>query len=308
MMPGITGFQVCETLKANPETKNIEVIFVTAAVASSDELKGLGLGAVDYIHKPFSIPIVQSKVALHLERIQHKRELELKNAALEEITRLREDIERLTRHDLKTPLNALIGYPQLLLLDNNLTAEQRGYLEQMLEAGNEMLNMINNSLDLFKMETGRYLFRAEPVELIAIIERINRDLRMLTEPYNIKIQMQVEDAEQNGFRVLAENNLVYSLFANLIRNAIEACAVNDIITVTLHYEMNDGVVAITNPGTVPESVRDTFFEKYSTAGKNHGTGLGTYSAKLMAETQNGSIAMTTNNQETCITVRLPAVH
>jgi sensor histidine kinase regulating citrate/malate metabolism len=94
--------------------------------------------------------------------------------------------------------------------------------------------------------------------------------------------------------------------ANLIRNALEACcSVGDTVSIVISCENNEGIISVTNPGTVPESIRDIFFEKYATAGKVCGTGLGTYSARLMAETQNGKITMTTNSQETCITVKLP---
>ncbi len=309
MMPDMDGFEVCETLKANPKTQDIEIVFVTAAVNQTDELKGLSLGAVDYIHKPFAIPLVQAKVALHLERARNKKELRLKNAALEENAKLREDIERMTRHDLKNPLNALMGYPQLLLLDDNLNAEQRDYLEQMLRAGNEMLNIINNSLDLFKMETGRYQYRPNTLDMVTLIQEISRDLRMLLQEHQTHINIQVEnqdDPENQSFLILAEQSLCYSLFANLIRNAIEASSLNDTIAVVMRYDNNDAVISITNSGTVPESIRNTFFAKYSTAGKPHGTGLGTYSAKLMTETQNGSIKMSTDSEKTCLTVRLPA--
>lgn len=311
MMPEMNGFQVCETLKSNPLTQHIDIIFLTAAVAEADELKGIGLGAVDYIHKPFSIPVVQTKVALHLERAQHKKNLQLKNAALEEIVKLRDDIERITRHDLKTPLNAIIGYPQLMQLDDNLTDEQREYLEEILRAGNEMNNMINSSLDLFKMETGRYHYQPDWIDLSLVIKAILRDLKPLIEQHGVIINVyphqfiEQQARQSDNFSVLAEKNLSYSLFANLIRNAIEACTANDTIRIAMSYESDYGVISITNPGSVPEAIRDRFFEKYVTAGKAQGTGLGTYSAKLMATTQKGSIAMTTNAQETCITVRLP---
>jgi DNA-binding response OmpR family regulator len=308
MMPEMNGFEVCKALRENPKTHDIEIIFVTAAVTHNDELKGLELGAVDYIHKPFSIPLVQAKVALHLERANSKKELQLKNAALEENIRLRDDIERITRHDLKTPLNALMGYPQLILLDDNLTEEQHGYLEEMLRAGNEMLNIINNSLDLFKMETGTYQYTPQLVDMVEVIKTIVRDLRMLTKTHGVKIKVLVENQEQDdnqSFIVYAERDLSYSLFANLLRNAIEACVSGHLIVVNMTHENNEGVISMTNPGSVPEEIRDSFFEKYTTAGKKYGTGLGTYSAKLMATTQKGTISMATNSEETCITVRLP---
>jgi CheY-like chemotaxis protein len=295
MMPGMDGFQVCERLKNNPKTKDIEIIFVTAAISQEDELKGLALGAVDYIHKPFSTPIVQAKVALHLERIANKK--------------LREDIEQLTRHDLKTPLNAVLGYPQMMLLDDSLSTEHREYLEEILSAGQQMLHLVNHSLDLFKMEKGIYQYAPRPLDMALVIQRVVKDLQTVIQEHTVNINMLLEGQEYNGeqsFLVLAEMSLTYSLFANLIRNAIEACSANDTITIAICYENNQVVVAITNPGTVPAEIRATFFDKYATAGKFGGTGLGTYSAKLMTVTQNGTIAMTTNEQETCLTVKLPA--
>jgi sensor histidine kinase regulating citrate/malate metabolism len=133
---------------------------------------------------------------------------------------------------------------------------------------------------------------------------------MLQQEHQIAIKIQVEnqdDNENQSFPILAEQSLCYSLFANLIRNAIEAASHNDTIAVAMRYENNQGVISITNPGSVPESIRDTFFAKYSTAEKPHGTGLGTYSAKLMAETQKGSIKMSTDSEKTCLTVRLPTI-
>ena len=304
MMPEMNGFQFCETLKNNPKTQDIEVIFVTAAVAQSYELKGLELGAIDYIYKPFSIPIIQAKITQHLERLNYKKELSLKNIALEEIVKLRDDIERISRHDLKTPLNAILGYPQIMLADNTISQEHRQYLEEILRAGNEMLNMINNSLDLFKMETGRYIFQPEQVDIVSVINTVIKDLKLIVEEYQVNISISQEPTD-HGFFILGEKNLCYSLFANLVRNAIEASSKNDLISILMRYQSSDGVIDIINPKSVPEEIRDTFFDKYTTAGKSKGTGLGTYSAKLMTETQHGSISMTTNEQETCVTVRLP---
>lgn len=66
MMPGMDGYEVCRRLKANPETADIPVIFLTAKTDSIDEEKGFQVGAVDYIHKPFSAPIVLARVKTQL--------------------------------------------------------------------------------------------------------------------------------------------------------------------------------------------------------------------------------------------------
>jgi phosphoserine phosphatase RsbU/P len=66
MMPGMDGYEVCRRLKANPDTQNIPVIFLTGQTGTEDETKGFEVGAVDYIHKPFSAAIVKVRVHLHL--------------------------------------------------------------------------------------------------------------------------------------------------------------------------------------------------------------------------------------------------
>lgn len=76
MMPGMDGYEVCELLKANPTTHSIPVIFVTAMTEVDDETRGLELGAVDYITKPISAPIVKARVKTHLALYEQSSEME----------------------------------------------------------------------------------------------------------------------------------------------------------------------------------------------------------------------------------------
>ncbi len=76
MMPEMNGFEVCKQLKESKKTRNIPVIFITAMDDERDETKGLELGAVDYITKPFSLPIVKARVKTHLELKRHRDILE----------------------------------------------------------------------------------------------------------------------------------------------------------------------------------------------------------------------------------------
>ncbi|HMK14666.1 MAG TPA: response regulator [Burkholderiales bacterium] len=87
MMPGMSGYEVCKRLKENPNTRQIPVIFITAMNEVEDETKGLELGAVDYITKPISPPIVIARVKTHLERYEQKRELQRMVVKLEEQAR-----------------------------------------------------------------------------------------------------------------------------------------------------------------------------------------------------------------------------
>jgi signal transduction histidine kinase len=107
-------------------------------------------------------------------------------------------------------------------------------------------------------------------------------------------------------QALGDETLCRSLFQNLIKNACEAAPPGSTVTVTLKDE-NPLRVVIQNPGVVPEAVRGRFFDKFATAGKVGGSGLGTYSARMLATAMRGRIAMDTSDadQTTTLTVWLP---
>jgi CheY-like chemotaxis protein len=290
MMPGMDGYEVCRQLKADESTKDIPVIFITAKVETNDEVKGFNVGGVDYITKPFSPQAVLARVKAHLAL---KREKEL----LIENMQLKEDVERITRHDLKNPLTAIINYPKLIARDN-LTENQIEKLDKISDAGVKLLNMINLSLDLYKMEQSTYIFMPEPIDILQILNDIIHEKRHHIRSKRVIIQILVNGApisEEDSFIVHGEELLFYSMLSNLFKNALEASPRNEKIQISLTKE-NECLISIHNQGAVPEDIRDHFFEKYTTSGKHGGTGLGTYSAKLIAETLGGFITMESAEQ------------
>lgn len=307
MMPEMDGYEVIRQLKANEKTRDIPVIFLTSMSGGEDETRGFSLGAGDYIKKPFNPEIVKARVKTHLAlALAHKRlarqNKELSNAAL-----LKEDIERINRHDLKTPISSVIGLPEFLLKDANLTDDQRETLKTIRGAGYQMLNMVNSSLDMYKMEIGTYKARISPVNLVQLIWTITNELQELAESYAVSFTFSLDGAPllpEMAFMVAGEETLLYSMFANLIKNAIEASS-GGIVSVTLRKNGLAQVV-VHNDSAIPENVRDKFFDKYVTSGKMFGTGLGTYSAKLIATTLRGDIQFETSEEKgTDIIVTLP---
>jgi class 3 adenylate cyclase/AmiR/NasT family two-component response regulator len=91
-MPDMDGYEVCARLKADPETAAIPVVFLTARTEAEDEAKGFELGSVDYIHKPFNPTVVRARVATHLLLRDTLKEIEERNAALDEKTRMLESL------------------------------------------------------------------------------------------------------------------------------------------------------------------------------------------------------------------------
>ena len=164
-----------------------------------------------------------------------RQKLEKQNAELIEAARLREDVDNIMQHDLKGPLNSIIALPNLLLQDQSLNPEHQESLKAIEQSGYRLLNMINLSLDLFKMEKGIYAFQPSPVNLIKVIRKIISDIKGFAQAKDVTIQILLEghpSTERDEFNVLAEELLCYSMFSNLIKNAVEASPEHEMVSVS----------------------------------------------------------------------------
>ncbi len=223
---------------------------------------------------------------------------------------LREDIERIVRHDLKGPLTSLILAPEVLREEGPLNAAQEVVLGEMGRAARRMLTMINRSLDLYKMETGVY--RLEPAEqdLARLCREELENARQAMRPgsrWRLTLD-RAEAAPDAVFPVRGEEALLRTMLDNLARNAFEALPEDGEVTLDLSRKDKAAVLALTNAGEIPEAIRERFFQKYATAGKRHGTGLGAYSARLVAQAHGGGIEADSSRPGfTTIRVTLPAL-
>jgi CheY-like chemotaxis protein len=292
MMPGMDGFEVCGRLKSDEPTADIPIIFITALDDVTAETKGLALGAIDFITKPFNPAVVRARVANHL--------------ALREAVRLKEDVDRIMRHDLKSPLTAVISLPQLMLMDENLDDGQRAMLQRIEGAGYTLMAMINLSTTLFRMERGNYELRPEDMDLAAVTRKVLAGFAETAAMRRIKLDMYLGQRDRViPFR--GEELLCHSMLCNLVGNALDASPSGETVRVWLYCQDNGGVrIDIVNKGLVPAELRDSFFEKYATSGKDRGTGLGTYSARLIARAHGGDIDMTSGGGLVTVSVWLPA--
>lgn len=219
---------------------------------------------------------------------------------------LRDDVERIARHDLKTPLGAVVGLPDEIRRLGGLSDTQNEMLSTIETAGETMLDLINRSLDLFKMESGTYDLRKTSVDVLSLIDCIRKESRTIIREKGISLGVEVLDQTiTNEFRVFAEEPLLRSMLSNLLLNAFQASPDGGAVSVTL-TRTPDVVILIRNKGEVPPSVRENFFEKYVSSDTSGGSGIGTYSARLIARTHGGDILVDTCEPgHTCVTVALP---
>lgn len=243
-----------------------------------------------------------------------------------ELDELRQNIDNIMRHDLKGPLNGIIGVPEIILADEDISEENRTLLELLRDTGQSMLGIINETLTLFKIETGRYQCAIQPMDLAQVLYRIGKELSRTVEAAGVALNFHGLPPQEDGvvsytlpthtspetFIVHGEQSLSYSMFSNLITNAVEASPPGGEISVRISRRDENGenvvAVSVTNAGAIPVEIRNRFGEKYTTAGKENGTGLGVYSARMMAELQGGGFHWRTSDEEqrTTVTITLAA--
>lgn len=166
-----------------------------------------------------------------------------------------------------------------------------------------MFSMINNTIDLYKIEKGSYQLASENFDLMLVIG----ELMVEFEPKAAETGVRLNVSTQTGSaEVKAEKMLCYPLFSNLIVNAIEASDQDDVVAIELSLDNRFLVVTIHNNGQIPERIHDNFLDKYVTEGKRNGTGLGAYASRIMTEAQQGKIEYTSDSEHgTSIRVFLP---
>ncbi len=253
MMPEMDGFETCSRLIDNELSRDIPIIFITSLHAEEDQIRGFELGAVDFITKPFMPNVVKARVKTHLTLRSTKNLLEAQNAELLEAAKLREDVERIMRHDLKGPLSGIIGLPQLLLEDDP-DEDCKRTLQLIERSGYKMLKMINNTMDIYKMETGSYVLLPEEVNVAKVVRKIWLESANLISALGLTLKMEIDGvpvAKKQPFIILGEKLLCYSMLSNLLKNAIEAAPENSEIFVSMSSGA-ESVIKIHNSNSVPK--------------------------------------------------------
>ncbi|MBF0572997.1 MAG: PAS domain S-box protein, partial [Desulfamplus sp.] len=240
---------------------------------------------------------------------------------------IREDVERIMRHDLKSPLNAIIGFPKVMMENHNLTDLQRKYLKLIMNAGQNMLDLINLSLTIYQIETGKYKYLRTQFNLLSVIKQCISDNVSLCSNKDVKIKLLINRHPESVESYFTNNNdkdnlglndnhsisygiielekmlfngdrlLAFSVFSNIIINAVEASPINETVNIIIEYSNSLATIMVHNKGVVPLNIRERFFDKYVTSGKPKGTGLGTYSAKLLSKIQGWDIDMKTSEED-----------
>ena len=316
-MPGMDGFELAELMRGTERTRNIPIMFVSAAGRELNyAFKGYESGAVDFLYKPLDPDAVRGKVAVfvaldqqrretrrqvaELERSRREQEVLLRelNATQEELQRslrMRDEFMSLVAHELRTPLNTLFLESQMRTLQlrrgnseafgpEQLTAMTRRD-ERQIKA---MIRLIDDMLDVSRMRSGKLSIRPAQVELTGLLEQVVSDLSLQAAATGCSISL-APHAPVSGYW---DEFRIEQVIVNLLTNALRyggGCTVE----VSLHQL--PGAVRIDvrdqGKGIAVEDIERIFepYERGTRNGEPKGLGLGLYISRQLAVAHGGEL-------------------
>ncbi|CAG7644019.1 Sensor histidine kinase RcsC [Paenibacillus solanacearum] len=318
-MPGMNGFETAQWIKSRERTKAVPIIFVTAAPDEQDySFTAYSVGAIDYIVKPFSPRTLKSKiqgfVSIHIAQVKLREQTALLNERTRELEKAKEAAEQaaiakaqflaIMSHEIRTPLNGVLAMADLLL-ETRLTSEQQEYADTIRRSGTALLYIINDILDLSKIESGRMEIKKEPFDLRAcLLETIEM---FLPECRCKSLELTSDiDAAVPGCLIGDEPRL-RQILINLIGNAVKFTEEGGVhVTVgVMRQEPSVGPLSLefrvidTGIG-IPQEKRGLLFQPFtqvdsSMTRKHGGTGLGLAICKNLVQLMSGSISLADGN-------------
>lgn len=319
-MPGMDGFELAELMRGTERTRNIPIVFVSAAGRELNyAFKGYETGAVDFMYKPLDPDAVRSKVNVFVTLDQQRREMRHQMEALERSRReqevllrelnatqgelqrslrMRDEFMSLVAHELRTPLNTLFLETQMRSLQlkrGNMpafNAEQMGNMIKRDERQiKSMIRLIDDMLDVSRMKSGTLSIRPGKVELMALLERVVNDLSLAAAAAGCNLLLLPHAAVEGWW----DEFRIEQVVVNLLTNALRYGGGGD-VEVSVRHEGCNAIIDVSDhgKGIAPDFI-ERIFEPYERGAKNgepKGLGLGLYISRQLATSHGGQLTAT----------------
>ncbi|MFY0727460.1 hybrid sensor histidine kinase/response regulator [Pseudomonas sp. NFX15] len=318
-MPGMNGFELAELMRGTEKTKNIPIVFVSAAGRELNyAFKGYESGAVDFLHKPLDIHAVKSKVnvfvdlyrqskamkeqVLALEQSRREQEALLKQLQatqleLEQAVRMRDDFMSIVAHEVRTPLNGLILETQLRkmhLARDNAAAFTLDKMHAMVDRDERqiksLIRLIEDMLDVSRIRTGKLSIRPTVFDLSQLVRDVLRNFSQQIEAAEASVTV---DAEQPVIGTWDEFR-IEQVISNLLTNALRYGAKRP-ISLRVYSEGGQALVDVQDQGIgISEENQKRIFQQFERVSAKHavaGLGLGLFISEQIVTAHGGTITV-----------------
>jgi len=305
-MPPPDGFEILSQLRnARARLGFLPVVVLTGDIGQSARNNALDLGADDYLTKPLD----RQEVVLRVRNLLSARRLhvELARSYLH-----KSEFLASMSHELRTPLSSIIGFSELLMTHPNGKiddATRQRYYTHINAGGHHMMTLINDVLDLAKVDAGLIVLRIEDVLITDVVGSVVS----MMEPLATKKAIRIETDTVAAGRIQADVGKLKQMLLNLVSNAVKFTPEGGRVTIGARRLVDTAEIFVSDTGIgIAESDREHLFEAFRQLDSAHnqpGTGLGLALTKRFAEIHGGQIRLTSElGKGSVFTLALPLVH
>ena len=302
MMPDMSGFEVAQHLKSNPNTADIPIIFLTALNSTADIVKGFQVGANDFISKPFNKEELIIRVTHQISLVAAKRLILSKTEELQRTIAGRDKLYSVIAHDLRSPMGSIKMVLNMLILNlpsEKIGAEMYELLTMANQTTEDVFSLLDNLLKWTKSQIGKLNVVYQDVDLVEVTDGVIEIFSMVASLKKIRIR----EMKPEKMMVNADIDMLKTVVRNLLSNTIKFSKENSEVLVKMEEVDGMAVVSVQDHGCgISEEGQkkllhtDTHFSTFGT-NNEEGSGLGLLLCKDFVVKNGGKLWFTSKEGE-----------
>ena len=302
MMPDMSGFEVAQHLKSNPNTADIPIIFLTALNSTADIVKGFQVGANDFISKPFNKEELIIRVTHQISLVAAKRLILSKTEELQRTIAGRDKLYSVIAHDLRSPMGSIKMVLNMLILNlpsEKIGAEMYELLTMANQTTEDVFSLLDNLLKWTKSQIGKLNVVYQDVDLVEVTDGV---IEIFSTVASLK-KIRIREMKPEKMMVNADIDMLKTVVRNLLSNAIKFSKENSEVLVKMEEVDGMAVVSVQDYGCgISEEGQkkllhtDTHFSTFGT-NNEEGSGLGLLLCKDFVVKNGGKLWFTSKEGE-----------